>query len=114
MSKEWGSTQPKFSNYKRAVPKDANELLANLQKLGASWDHVTYCGVVSALKGVFVDLDKVANSFVGNTPDFYIPIKASEVAKADTIVKSIVAKVDNKQPIVSTDAAALYPTLETA
>lgn len=113
MPKEWGSIQPKVSEYVRAVPKDATVLLANLQKLGESWSHVTKCGVVTALKGIFVDLDSIANGFLGKTPDFYIPVKATDVAKADTIVKSIVAKVDNNQPIVATDAAALYPTLET-
>lgn len=114
MPKEWGATQPKVSDYVRAVPKDASELLASLQKLGENWSHVNNCGVVSALKGIFVDLDKVANSFVGKTPDFYIPIKTTEVAKADTIVKSIVAKVESSQTIVTTDATALFPTLETA
>ena len=76
----------------------SRELLANLQKLGENWNYVSYCGVVKSLKGIYVDLGNMANNgipFVAKgTPDFYNPLKALEVDKADALVKAIVAKVE--------------------
>lgn len=110
MSKEWGTKVPVASKFVKAVPANVSELLTNLQELGANWAYVSYCGVVKQLKGIYVDLGTLANA---KKDDFYLPLKALEVEKADTIVKAIVAKVDAKKPIVEQDAVALFPTIET-
>jgi hypothetical protein len=97
MPKEWGDTMPNINKHEKAVPKDAAELLTNLQQLGANWNYVEKCGVVKSLKGIFVDLGWLANK---KYSDFYNPLKALEVDKADALVKAIVAKVETGKPIV--------------
>lgn len=111
MPKEWGDTLPNISKFERAVPESAQILLASLQSLAASWNHVNYCGVVKQHKGIFVDLPAAAA--LKGYRDFYNPLKPLEVDKADTLVKAIVAKVEAGKPIVQQDADALFATMET-
>ena len=118
MPKEWGVTLPNISKYVKAVPPNHQELLKNLQELAKNWSYVDKCGVIKQLKGIYVDLGNMANNgvpFVAKgQPDFYIPLKALELDKADTLVKALVAKVESNKPIVEQDALALFPTCETA
>lgn len=112
MPKEWGTDVPNISKFVKAVPTTAQELLANLQKLGENWSYVNKCGVFKPQKAIMVDLNGAAN-FAGNK-DFYIPLKTIEVEKADTLVKALVAKVESSRPIIEQDAIALFATVETA
>ena len=112
MPKEWNGTTPNISKFERAAPGNHQELFENLKKLGENWSYVSYCGVVKSLKGIFVDLGFMANK-AGNK-DFYNPLKALEVDKADTLVKAIVAKVEAGRPIVEQDAIDLFATMEMA
>lgn len=122
MSKEWGTESPNLSNFVAAVPTTYQELLASLQKLAENWAYVDKIGVVRLHKAIMVDLGAMANSCKeifgktvgGCTPDFYIPLKISELDKADTLVKALVAKADLKKPIVEKDAIDLFATIQTA
>lgn len=119
MPKEWGTKVPNINLFERAAPPNHQELFENLKNLGKNWSYVSYCGVVKQLKGIFVDLGPVANKGVPmlgikGTKDFYNPLKALDVDKADTLVKAIVAKVEAGQPIVEQDAIALFATCETS
>jgi hypothetical protein len=120
MPKEWGSTVPNKHEFQKLIPPDAETFLTNLQALADKWDYVTKCGVVKLHNGIFVDLNDTANSckkafgvpIGGCTADFYNPLKASEVDKADALVKAIVAKAEAKIPIALQDATALFATIE--
>ncbi len=111
MPKEWGTKVPNISKFERAAAPNHQELFTNLKKLGENWSYISYCGVVKTLKGIFVDIGMAGNA-AGNK-DFYNPLKTSEVDKADTLVKAIVAKVEAGKPIVEQDAIDLFTTMET-
>jgi hypothetical protein len=112
MPKEWGDTKPNISKHEKVVPENHTVLLASLQELGKNWSYVRYCGVITVLKGIFVDLGTMANT--AGYKDFYNPLKALDVEKADVLVKAIVAKVEAGKPIVEQDAKDLFATMETA
>ena len=118
MSKDWGTTVPNISKYVKAVPTSAADLLAKLKNMAENWKYVDKCGVIKQLKGIYIDLGEMANNgipFIAKgTPDFYIPIKALELDKADILVKALNAKADTGKPVVEQDATALFATVETS
>ena len=110
MPKEWGKTEPNINKFQKAIPKDATELFEKLKKLAENWGYVDKCGVVSKLKAIVVDLGWLANR--ADNPDFYIPLKTLEVSKADSLIKALVAKVEQKKPLILKDAEDLFVTIE--
>lgn len=111
MPKEWGDSKPNISKFTKAVPNDHIELLDNLKELADNWGYVNKCGVVKENNAIMIDLGWLANT---KKPDFYIPLKASEVDKADALVKALVVKAEQKLPILEQDALNLFATVDTA
>jgi hypothetical protein len=100
-----------MSDYVRTVPSNLRELSDNFAKLASNKSHVKKVQVNLTTGHLEVTLDWAAHN-LGNTPDFYLPLKRADIAAAQELVSKMLVEIEQGASPSQAQLTDLYDIID--